>query len=94
MTERDPGKRRRWTEYWVSERDEHGDVIDYFWQVDAKDTRMVHFAWKGFEQNREWHPNAVVREIEKVRCTAVIDEAGNVYDLDRTYETVAERKRP
>lgn len=83
-----PLKLRRWTEYQISERDEHGDCVDSDFADTLKKAREV------MARVVDWHradPNTkiVTVEIEKRKCSAMENDQYEISeDLVVEYTTI------
>lgn len=76
---------RRWVEWWVSECDQYGDIIDYTGQFDGRQKKQ---ALKEFAAPFA-HAAAITKVLERVVSKGDdIDGVG-----DRHYTTIAERTR-
>jgi hypothetical protein len=76
----------KWVEFWVSETDQYGDIIDYtaqeFGPGSLKRAKQVY-------DGEFVHPEAVAKSLERVTSWGTDSEGVQ----NREYETVAERQR-
>jgi hypothetical protein len=79
---------RAWVEYWVSEVDEFGDIIDYTAQTFAAEDRGGVQARAECDASFKFD-EAKSKDLERVESTS--GESGE--RLDREYTTIASRTR-